>query len=113
MPLYTYVFSNSMKVPEGQDHTYNGKPQVGVSGSSFYSLEPISKGVSINKKGNAVATDVGTYQVKAKIKDGFLWEITDPVTGDNSHLMLWIILMVGSLLALGNTLLLRRMYRNR
>lgn len=78
MPLYTYVFSNSMKVPEGQNHTYNGKPQVGVSGSSFYSLEPISKGVSINKKGNAVATDVGTYQVKAKIKDGFLWEITDP-----------------------------------
>ena len=37
-------------------------------------------GVTLGEQGDAVATDPGTYQVKAKIKDGFWWRIVDPET---------------------------------
>ncbi len=82
---YVYVFDNKIKIPEGRDSEYNGSPQIGVFGREYYTLESISQGVSINDAGDAMATEPGTYQVKAKIKDDFIWEITDPETGEATY----------------------------
>ena len=82
--FYTYVFANEVPVPEGYDHEYNGMPQIGVY-DGFYTLEPMSEGVTITKAGDAVATDPGLYSVKAKIADGFRWEIFDPETGTTTY----------------------------
>ena len=78
---YSYVFANEVKVPEGQNNYYNGKPQTGVKGYLCYTLEPITPGVTINEQGDAQAIEVGNYQVKAKINEGYRWEIVDPETG--------------------------------
>lgn len=78
---YAYIFTNDVKVPEGHDRIYNGRPQVGVIGSEYYTLEAVSKGVTINDDGDAVATEPGVYEVRARIRDGYYWEITDPETG--------------------------------
>lgn len=58
---YTYVFINEVNLPKGQDHDYTGYPQQGVRGSALYTLEPISGGVTLDREGNAVATEPGTY----------------------------------------------------
>lgn len=82
---YVYVFENEIKVPEGQNYKYNGEPQIGVYGSNYYTLEPISSGVTLDDDGNAVATNKGTYKVKAKINAGFRWEIINPDTGETTY----------------------------
>ena len=82
---YKYVFANEIEVPKGYDLPYTGGPQVGVNGSKYYTLEPASRGVTINAGGDAVATDPGSYKVTAKINDGFRWEIIDPETGQISY----------------------------
>ncbi len=73
---YTYTFTNEVPVPGGVDSVYNGEPKVGVSGGAFYTLMP-GKGVTIDKDGNAVATEVGTYTVTAKISEGYVWKNPD------------------------------------
>lgn len=78
---YTYVFAIDVSVPDGHDRIYNGGPQIGVYDGQFYDLEPASEGVTIDEQGDAVATDPGTYQARAKIAPGFCWRITDPETG--------------------------------
>lgn len=82
---YSYIFANEIKVPEGRNNYYNGEPQTGVDGYMCYVLEPISQGVTINKQGDAQAVEVGTYQVKAKINEGYRWEIVNPETGETTY----------------------------
>lgn len=82
---YTYVFGNEVDVPKGHERQYTGGPQIGVSGGKFYTLEPESEGVTIDEEGDAVATETGKYKVRAKINDGFRWEIKDPETGRISY----------------------------
>ena len=70
---YEYSFTNEVERPEDPGLLYNMEEQVGINGSDFYELEAVSDGVKIDENGNAVATEAGTYTVKAKIKDGFMW----------------------------------------
>ena len=69
---------------------YNGEPQIIAYGSDQYTLlipegetgcgfgtEPT---LYIDENGNAVATNAGVYTLTARIKDGYVWVITDPET---------------------------------
>ncbi len=73
---YVYEFVNHMSAPKGYTSVYNFEEQIGVESGKFYTLEPASDGVTIDKNGNAVATNAGTYKVIAKAAPGFCWSIT-------------------------------------
>jgi len=66
---FRYAFSNEIPVPAGASLTYDGEAQVGVDGGLFYTLEPVSEGVTLDEFGNATAVEKGTYQVKAVLND--------------------------------------------
>lgn len=72
---YVYVLTDEVPVPKSSDGEYNGYEQIGVGASIYYTLEPMTDGVTIDEDGNAVAKNAGTYKVRAKISDGFKWQI--------------------------------------
>ena len=76
--VYIYTFTNKVPVPEMRELTHNGRDQIGVQASSYYTLEPVTAGVTIDEDGNAVAADVGSYEVRAKLTDpeNFQWKVT-------------------------------------
>ena len=72
---FEYKFTDEVDVPAGRTLPYNKNEQTGVISSSFYTLEAISEGVRIDTDGSAVATEVGEYEVRAKIAEGMKWKI--------------------------------------
>ena len=79
--VYEYVFENDIAIPQGKTLAYTGGPQVGVSAGELYTLEAVSDGVTIGEDGNAVASDPGTYQVRAKLERQDIKWITDEEGG--------------------------------
>ena len=75
--VYLYTFTNKVPIPEARQLIHNGQEQIGVAASGYYTLEPISKGVTIDENGNAVAAEAGSYQVRAKLTDpeNFQWKV--------------------------------------
>ena len=64
---FVYELDNNVAVPEGEDHVFNGFEQVGVWAFNDYDLVSPSSGANVDESGNAVATNVGTYTVVARL----------------------------------------------
>lgn len=77
---YEYTFINEIPVPTGEELIYNMEQQIGVSGNPFYTIEAVEGScVTIDEDGNATAVNAGTYSVRLKLRDGFVWKIeNDP-----------------------------------
>ena len=74
---YEYTFDNNISVPEGEQLIYNTGKQVGLSAGRFYTIEAVSKGVTINNNGDALASEPGTYKVRLKLTDPDLrWAVS-------------------------------------
>lgn len=73
----TYILTNTfgrltgVDVPAGQTLTYNGKVQTGVAAGTGYDLS-----------GTFSATDAGSYEARASLKEGFKW--SDGTTEDKT-----------------------------
>ena len=75
--VYIYTFINEVEIPGDRELIYSGWQQAGVGGSAYYTLTPVTDGVTIDDNGDAIARDPGTYKVSAKANDGFVWIIRD------------------------------------
>ncbi len=80
---YLYLLDEVIEVPEGEELVFNGEEQTGVWCNDNYSLLDPSNGARIDEFGDAVATNVGTYTVRARIADKLKWEIGEPDEEDN------------------------------
>ncbi len=80
---YLYLLDEVIEVPEGKELVFDGEEQTGVWCNDNYSLLDPSNGARIDEFGDAVATNVGTYTVRARIADKLQWEIGEPDEEDN------------------------------
>ena len=72
---YLYLLNEAIDPPEGEELVFNGKEQTGVWSNDNFSLLDPSNGARIDEYGDAVATNVGTYTVRAHIADKLQWEV--------------------------------------
>ena len=75
---YLYMLDEAIDVPEGEEFVFNGEEQAGVWSNDNYSLLDPSSGARIDECGDAVATNVGTYTVRARIADKLQWQLGEP-----------------------------------
>ncbi len=80
---YVYWLENLADVPEGDELVFDGGPQAGVWGGDNYTLHdlqaleggPLAADDGIDEEGDACATNVGKYQVTAKVADNASWYV--------------------------------------
>lgn len=70
---FSYSFGWDVPIPLPANHTYNGRPQVGIPASPFYKVVKITGGGVKNARGDATGTRPGTYRVTLRLNSGYRW----------------------------------------
>lgn len=71
--VFSYTFGRDVPIPTPANHTYNGRPQIGIPASPYYRVVSITGGGVKNANGDATGTRPGTYKVTLRLNDGYRW----------------------------------------
>ena len=74
---YTYIFDNAIPVPSGETYVFDGTEQILIQTDEFFTVveSELPDGCHLNKNGDPVAKNVGSYELTLHINDGYVWSV--------------------------------------